>query len=285
MRYLKTLLLASVLVSTPARADSLRDALDDIADAIDRARDDGGRCKRRVVPALKDARSDLRDSSSRRTIRRALRDLGDALDDAEDCGRRVSKRIRSARRALRSMLDDNRDDRAKPVKKKKLTTPSTSWSKDCIAKWFMYRLAEFSGTDGATLKKINTMGDAACGNSRLGKLRWPNGGIARTNSGKWYYPNGGVARTTSGKYYYPNGGVAKTSSGKWYYPNGGVAVLRSGKWYFPNGNRAGGWQAVKAWACGSAPDKCSFYEANMSSNIGDWRTMALVAEAWLASKR
>lgn len=104
-------------VSEAGRRSAIRDALDDVNDAIDRARDEGRRCKRAVLADLKDARhdlKDLRDDYSGRLARRVHKSLRRLRRDAEDdCGRKVAKRIKSAYRALDDLLDhdDDRGDR------------------------------------------------------------------------------------------------------------------------------------------------------------------------------
>lgn len=272
-----------IAASSQASAKPLRDAIDDLEDALDYARDEGGRCKRRVAPAIKDLRRDLRKADTKRDIRRALDDLRDVRDDAEDCGRKVNKRLRSAKRSLRDAMDDFKGGKAAPPKKKAVVVPQPSWSKDCKTTWFMYRLARLEGSKKNTMDKINSMVGVACAKgARLGEMRWPNGKIARYQNGDWYYPNGKIAAYANGDRYFIRGKVAKYANGDWYYPNGKIAKYANGDWYYPNGRRAGGWQAVKAWACGRSKDKCKFYDSQMNSKVVAWRNMTLMEESYRA---
>ncbi len=108
-----TLLGLALAIAAPAAAASLGDALDDVGDAIDAAKEEGGRCQRAVVGDLRDLADDLKDAKrdrggSTRALRRSLEKIADAA--ADDCPRGVTKSLKKALDALSEDEDDDGDD-------------------------------------------------------------------------------------------------------------------------------------------------------------------------------
>jgi hypothetical protein len=110
------LLVALFPLTSYARSAALSDALDEIADALDAARDEGGSCEKALADGLKDVRDDLRDDPGAKQLKRALRDLEDLEKDADrDCPGRISKMLARAARSVEDELgedDDKGRDRA-----------------------------------------------------------------------------------------------------------------------------------------------------------------------------
>ncbi len=117
------LAMLAVMVLAPMQADAgrgdLKDALSEVKEALDEARDDDDCSKRKVINPLKDVRDDLRDfiddGGKPRKLKRIINDLRDVHEVAEDkCSRKVHKPLKRAVSSLRDAkddLDDREDDR------------------------------------------------------------------------------------------------------------------------------------------------------------------------------
>ena len=163
--------------------------------------------------------------------------------------------------------------------------PWADWSDDCKSLWMIVEIAR-DNTDDANLNKLVGLSGAACQGSGLGSPSyWQNGTMAKSSQGAFYYPNGTMAKSSQGAYYYPNGTMAKATNDAWYYPNGTMAKSSSGTWYYANGTQAGGYQMLVSDACARAGDAtCKRYNGMLASDIGEWRTFAVVQLVTLAGR-
>ncbi|HVK87587.1 MAG TPA: hypothetical protein VM513_25895 [Kofleriaceae bacterium] len=280
-----------VAASVGTASASPRDALEYVEDAIDAVDEQGGKCRRAVMDDLLEIRDLLRDDLGGRaavkiqrtrratgrcpkSVDRALRRAGDELNsDGDRVGdRRDRYDRRRDRREYRDDLDLVRADPPPPPRAKDL--PWADFSGECQAHWLGVEIARGRLGAAAHDEFIN-MTAVACSNPNAlaSATYYANGQMATTGS-TWYYPNGQMARTGL-TYYYPNGQMARTGN-TWYYPDGQMATTGS-TWYYPNGQMAGAVDAVQRWARGRAKgQQAKTFDHAMESDVGDWRTFALV---------
>ncbi len=274
----RLLSISLLLLPQSARAGAVDDALEQVEEAIDAVRQEGGRCKRGALGPLEDAQAAL-ESAGKRSRKKALakagRALASALDEAEDCPKKVVKQLRQARAAL----EDDEDDRAKDddeeaqprAAKRSSSVPYADSARDCQDLWFMHRFTARTSNEARALDLIGGLSEIVCRSGQdLGSHTWPNGQTAKYANGEWHYPNGQTAKYANGEWHYPNGQTAKYAGGEWHYPNGQVA---------------GDWKALLAWACGRlGKAACDATHREFDSDIDDWRDYALVDLAYRAGR-
>jgi hypothetical protein len=267
-----------------------REAMEDIADAMDIVEGASGGCYRAAMSELTAIHQALRDESDGRALVK-IRSLKRMLDR---CPRAVGRLLRSAEDALeedrrdrRDRRRDRRDDdrREEPQRqpeppKRASGVPYADFHAACQETWMIHEIAR-DNTTQATMTALGENSAMACNSTTgFGAASYSNGQLMHTDGGDWYYPNGQMSRAAGGTYYYPNGQMAKAAGGTWYYPNGQMARTAQGNWYYPNGTQAGGWQVIEGWACTKAGDAaCKRYKSLLPSDIEDWRTYALVQMA------